>query len=119
MDDLKRDIDTTTRLSREYFESELNLAKVELIDESSQVLTSIVVRTLIFSFALLSIGFVCIALAFYLSSIYNSHSIGFGLVAAGLILLSVLLYVLRKYMLNPIIDNYFIRFLAKKVFRLK
>ncbi|MEN9444033.1 MAG: hypothetical protein RIS47_923 [Bacteroidota bacterium] len=105
MEDLSLKEETSRLVAniKSYLEDRYDLAKLNLIEKaaiiSSSMITWLVVMLFVFSFMLFS----SIALALYLSNVYQSTVIGFWTVGLGYFVLCVILIILRKpLILNPI-----------------
>lgn len=89
---------------QEWVELKIELFNLKFIRKSSTI-GSILIWLMILSFLSLTIlFFLGLTIGFWLSAIFNSNVIGFGITTATLILITLILILLRKQLfINPII----------------
>jgi hypothetical protein len=93
---------------KEYAETQIKLAKYEVIEKSSKFIGSLIIDLIVLIGFVLTFLFLSFALAFYLSRVFNSHYAGFGCVAGLYLLMAIILIVFKDKVQRPI-ANFFIR----------
>lgn len=106
----KFSISETFSKSKQYIETQMELAKLRLVSKASRVVGSLIVDISKVLLILLIVFFLSMALGFYLGEVLESNALGF-LVTGGIFLLVVLL--IRA--LEPKIETLFVNFTIKKV----
>lgn len=95
---------TQSRIVKEYFETRLQLIKLQSTLAVSRILTLLIVLTIVgilFLFVLLFLG---LALAWYLSELTGNRVLGFsGAAAAFFILMMIIIFFRKTILQNPII----------------
>jgi len=104
-----------SKIIKEYFETRLQLIKLQAVLAVSRLLTLIFVLIIVFILLLFILLFLGLALAWWLTELFDSKVLGFSGAAAAFLLLLVMLIVLRKVLLqNPLI-RLFIRTTSKEL----
>lgn len=96
---------------KEYAETRLKLAKLEAIDKSTSVLASMVMDVVVAISFILAFLFLSFALAFYLSKLLGSYTLGFGCVALLYLLIAVIIIFNKEKLQKPLVN-----LLIKKLF---
>lgn len=89
--------------SKEYFDSQLELTKINAAEQSSKGISTLLMILAIGSFVLLI--FICVSLffGFYIAELLGSYSKGFGLISLIYIVFLIILVLLRdKLFVKPI-----------------
>lgn len=106
---------TQSKIVKEYFETRLQLIKLQAVLSVSRLFTVIVVLIIVFILLLFILLFLGLALAWWLSEVFGSKVLGFSGAAAAFFILLVMVIVLRKVLLqNPLI-RLFIRTTSKDI----
>jgi len=96
-------IKTIVEESKDYFDSQLELTKLKTAEQASKGISIMMTALIIGAFVLLTLICIGLYLGFYLAEYYDSYSTGFGLVSAGYILISILLFLFKsKIFIKPI-----------------
>jgi hypothetical protein len=104
-----------SKIIKEYFETRLQLIKLQAVLAVSRLLTLIFVLIIVFILLLFILLFLGLALAWWLTELFDSKVLGFSGAAAVFLLLLVMVIVLRKVLLqNPLI-RLFIRTTSKEL----
>ena len=96
---------------REYVETRVKLLKLEVIDRSTTIISSIIIEIVIIVSLVLTFLFASFTLALFLADVLGSNWKGFGCVALIYLLIAVLLMVAKKSFERPLIN-----ILIKKIF---
>lgn len=91
----------------------LELLKYKSISTFSKILSSLMVFTIIFLFALFSLVFAGISLAYWIGCCVGNSYYGFIIVAVLFIVIAIILYFLRNRSIKNLVHNYFIRLLQR------
>jgi membrane protein implicated in regulation of membrane protease activity len=89
----------------QYIKNRLQLIKLQSIQKVSNLAATIVAGFLMLIFGFFMVLFLSITAAYYLASVTDSLSLGFGIVAAFYLLLVVLIIVLRKKVISKYVTN--------------
>lgn len=102
--DIWQFLEENKKTVQEWVELKIELFNLKFIRKSSTI-GGILIWLLILSFLSLTILFFFgLTIGFWLSNIYNSNVIGFGITTGVLILITIILVLLRKQLfINPII----------------
>jgi len=104
-----------SKIVKDYFETRLQLIKLQGVLAVSRLLTLIFVLVIVFILMLFILLFLGLALAWWLSELLHSKVLGFCGAAAVFFILLVMIIVLRKVLLqNPLI-RLFIRTTSKEL----
>jgi len=104
-----------SKIIKEYFETRLQLIKLQAVLAVSRLLTLIFVLIIVFILLLFILLFLGLALAWWLSELFGSKVLGFSGAAAVFFILLVMMIVFRKVLLqNPLI-RLFIRTTSKEL----
>jgi len=90
MEDQKFSFSEVFKKSKEYLDTQLELAKLKAVSKSSKILGSLIVDVSKVLLSLLIVFFISLALGFYLGELLGSYSLGF-LATGGIFLLILLL----------------------------
>ena len=93
---------------QEYVETRLKLVKLEVVDRSSAVISTIIVELIIIISLVLTFLFASFTLALFLADCFGSYWKGFGAVALIYLLIGVVLMLAKKPIERPI-NNILIR----------
>lgn len=97
---------------KEYAETRLKLAKLEVIDKSTSVFASMVMDVIVAISFILTFLFLSFALAFYLSSVLgHSYAAGFSCVALLYLIIAVTIIFNKEKLQKPLVN-----LLIKKLF---
>lgn len=94
--------------SKEYIDTQIELIKLKAISKFSRILGRLAVDLAKLVLSFVAIIFLCFALAFYLSEILGSFSLGF-LAAAGIFILLILIFSLASSQIASFVMNTTIR----------
>lgn len=109
LEDLKAKINTLKDHGREYVQSYADLAKAKATKGASTAVSAIVVGVVAFFFAFFFLFFIGFGLAWWAGTLVDSRVAGFFIVAGFFLLLTLLLFALRKKVIVPMIRNLIIR----------
>lgn len=98
---------------KDYAATRYDLARLKLVDKSSEVLASLVAFALVFVAALFFLFFVSYAVAGSLSVALHDDYAGFFIVSGFYLVVSILLFLLRSHYLESPLGNRFIKELLK------
>lgn len=106
---------TQSKIAKEYFETRLQLIKLQAVLTVSRLLTILFVLIIVFILLLFILLFLGLALAWWLSELFGSEVLGFSGAAAAFFILLVMVIIFRKVLLqNPLI-RLFIRTTSKEL----
>lgn len=97
-----------------YISSRILLLKIEGTEKLSETLAIIFKKIMLLMFLGSFVLFLSLAAAFWLSKIYESYFIGFLIIAGVHLLLLLILYILRKPLLERSIKNDIVQTVFKK-----
>jgi uncharacterized membrane protein YqjE len=98
----------------EYLQNRLQLAKISVYEKIAKIFALVfsgIVLVILFFF---TIVFMSLLAGFYFSEYYGSNFYGFGIVAAAYFILSLILLLFRKQLLEKFIINAVINILFKE-----
>ncbi|MFW6019208.1 MAG: hypothetical protein ACOCPM_01380 [Bacteroidales bacterium] len=98
-----------------YISSRILLLKIEGTEKISKTLAVLLKRIVLLMFLSSFIFFLSVAIGLYIGDIYNSYIIGFSCVAGIHLLLLLMLYLLRKPLLERPVKNEIVRTAFKDV----
>lgn len=98
-----------------YISSRILLLKVEGTEKLSKALAVLFRRIVLLMFVGSFVFFLSIAFALWIGEIYNSNLTGFLVLAAVHLLLLLLLYVLRKPLLERTVKNEIVRSIFEEI----
>ncbi len=98
----------------EYFEARWNMAVLQTADKTADIVSSVVASLIVAVFGGMVLLFGSIALAWWIGESTGSVAAGFGYVALGYALLTVILISIRnKFIKLPILNTFIKRFYYK------
>ncbi len=110
MEDQKFSFSEVFKKSKEYLDTQLELAKLKAVSKSSKILGSLIVDVSKVLLSLLIVFFISLALGFYLGELLGSYSLGF-LATGGIFLLILLL--IRVF--EPKLEEKFMNLSIKRI----
>jgi hypothetical protein len=109
MEELKSKASRFKEHAREYVQTYADLAKVKVTKGASTAVSGIVIGVTAFFFAFFFLFFVGFGLGWWLGNVVDNRAGGFFLVAALFLVLTLLLFGLRKKVIVPLIRNMIIK----------
>jgi len=97
---------------KEYAETHVKLAKYRAIEGGTSIAASIIADVAVMISMAMAFIFASITLAYYLASVFNSFWEGFACVAAGYLLIALIVKYNKKALERPIINA-----IIQKIFR--
>jgi len=113
MDEKAKQIETLLESVAEYGKASYELAKLKLLDKSSDAASSIIPHAAVFIMAAAFLIFLNLGLAFWLGEIFHSIYFGFFAVASFYGIIAIVFHFLLHKWLKKVIGNYIIRNVAK------
>jgi uncharacterized membrane protein YqjE len=107
-------IEEVTKKLKMTIQTNIELMKLEVVERTSVIFSRLLIFLLIGFFALLFILFGSITVGFLLSHCFNDTSIGFGIVSCFYLLISVLILIFRKLLIELPIRDKIVRSIFKK-----
>ena len=111
--DLTKHIKQLTEHLQKYVELEVEHAKYEAIEEGSKIIGSIFTFVFILVFGCISTLLVGIFAGLYLSEVFDSYLIGFGVTSLGYIVTLLILVSFRRHLL----EKPFVNTAVKHIFK--
>jgi len=100
--------------AEQYSRTSLELIKLNAIDKSSDVISSLaVVATLAFIVAIFTL-FINLGLALLIGNVLGDYAMGFFIMSGFYVFVGIILYVFRKYLIKVPIDNIVVGKLMKE-----
>ncbi|MBR9921220.1 MAG: phage holin family protein [Bacteroidetes bacterium] len=91
---------------KQYVSNQQKLLKLEIAERSARMMSGMVLGLSLALIGLMSLGFVSVALAFWLTQITGSAITGFLIVGGFYLVLAIVLYVFRKpIIVNPVLSR--------------
>lgn len=88
-----------------YLKLKIDQAKLESVERISNIVSSMLTFFILGSFCLLAFIFGLFSFAYYLGEILDSNVFGFLVVGVGIFFLTIVVFLLRRYLItNPIIE---------------
>jgi|ERR1700694_2317422 len=109
MEDLKDKINNLKEHGRTYVESYVQLAKAKAAKGASTAVSGIVFGVVAFFFAFFFLFFIGFGLGWWVGTLLNNMAAGFFCVAGFFLLLTLVLFALRKKLILPLVRNIIIR----------
>jgi len=109
MEELKSKASRFKEHAREYVQTYADLAKAKVTKGASTAVSGIVIGITAFFFAFFFLFFTAFGLGWWLGTALDNHAAGFFLVAALFLILTVVLFSLRKKVIVPMIRNMIIK----------
>lgn len=100
--------------SKIYLNQQIDLLKLNLVEEFSKWATSFYQKTMLHVLLLVALFFISFALAFYLGNLFGAIHLGFLCLSGIYFLLVLILYLGRKTFIKKPVRNFFIRYFIKK-----
>lgn len=109
MEELKSKASRFKEHAREYVQTYADLAKVKVTKGASTAVSGIFIGITAFFFAFFFLFFLGFGLGWWLGNVVNNRAAGFFLVAGFFLLLTAVLFALRKKVIVPMIRNMIIK----------
>ena len=109
MEELKSKLNNLKDHGREYVQSYVDLAKVKATRTASVAVSSIVIGVIAFFFCFFFLFFVGFGLAWWVGTLLDNMAAGFFIIAGFFLLLTLVLFAIRKKVIVPMIRNLVIR----------
>ena len=113
MEDKKILIETLYERASDYGKTSFELIKLQVIDKTSDIVSSIIPQTIVFVLFASFMIFLNLGLAFWLGEILGEFYYGFFTVAAFYVVIAFILYFFMRKWLKRVFYDYFIRQLLK------
>lgn len=113
MEDSKKLLETLVDRVTDYGKTSYELVKLQAVDKSSDVVSSVIPHTLVLILVASFMLFFNLGLAFWLGEILGKLFYGFFIVAAFYILVGLVVHLFMHKQLKEIIRNYVIKQLLK------
>lgn len=110
----KEKFEELTKSLKSYIQTNIELIKLEASDRTSIIGSSFISIILISFTVILFLLFISIGLGFYLSNCFNDSYTGFILIAFFYLIMSLLLILFRKKLIENPMRNKIIRIIFKK-----
>tara|TARA_B100000678_G_C18203618_1_gene500490 strand:- start:767 stop:1135 length:369 start_codon:yes stop_codon:yes gene_type:complete len=111
--DLSKHIKQLTEHLKQYVKLEVEHAKYEAIEEGSKIIGSLFTFVFLLVFGCISTSLIGIFAGLYLSKVFGSYLLGFGVTSLGYILLFIIMVIFRKHLL----EKPFINTAVKHIFK--
>lgn len=98
-----------------YVKSSVDLFKLQLIDKSSDLISSLVAKIAIVLIVSMFLFFINIGIAIWIGEILNSLSLGFIIISGFYLMTSILIYFYRNVFIKKPITNMIIKHLTKSI----
>jgi hypothetical protein len=98
-----------------YVKSSVDLFKLQLIDKSSDLISSLVAKVAIVLIVSMFLFFINIGIAIWIGEILNSLSLGFIIISGFYLITSILIYFYRNVFIKKPITNMIIKHLTKSI----
>jgi uncharacterized membrane protein YqjE len=98
-----------TEILTGYVQTNLELAKLEIAERGSAIGTALFSGVVIGVFGLLALLLLSISAGFLLGQVFESDSIGFAMVSGFYVILALVLYLLRKRLVEKSIRDKILR----------
>lgn len=105
MDDLKNKAEQLKEHVSEYVKTSIDLAKAKATRLTSRLAAGLVIGIIGMILGIFFFGFLFLSLAWWLSSLLGSNTLGFLCVAGIFLLLLIIVFALRKKVIVPAIRN--------------
>lgn len=102
-------VDELTNSLKQYVGTSAELFKLEAIEHSANISSKMISSMVIGITFLLLLVFGSFGLSFYLAEYFNSHFVGFFIVAGGYLVLGLFLLIFRKRLIEFPFKNHFIK----------
>jgi hypothetical protein len=113
MDDKVKQIESLLESVAEYGKTSYELAKLKLLDKSSDAVSSFIPHAAVFTLASVFLIFLNLGLAFWLGEILGSIYFGFFAVASFYGIFAIVFHFFLHKWLKKVISNYIINNVAK------
>jgi hypothetical protein len=107
-------IATLFERAEDYSKTTIKLFKLNAIDKSADVASSLVARLAVIMTVVLSVVIISIGAAFWLGNLLNDTSYGFFIVGGFYLFMAILLQLFRKQLLKYPVSNSIIKKLLKE-----
>ena len=114
MDNIATNIELLYEKAKDYAEINVELVKLQAIDKTADVVSSLLVRLIIFLGVAMFLLFVNIGLSLYLGELLGKDYLGFLLVSCIYLLVTIIVSVSREKIIKVPITNLIIMKLLKK-----
>lgn len=106
MSEFRRDIEETSEAARDYFKAELDLFRLKLTEQATELVANLITRIILIAALLIPILMGFLAMGSYLSEFFGSITQGF-LAAFGVssLLLLAVFFLRKSLVANPIQDD--------------
>lgn len=115
MKEIKNDLTIVSKNSKEFAEAELKLLKLQALEEASTFASFMFSRFLFVVVSTVAYGILVLSAGIYLNEMLDSPWQGLALAGLGSLVMLLLLYLLRKTVLEYPVQNFVIRKLSKKL----
>ena len=113
MDTITTNIESLYKKAKEYADINIELLKLNSIDKTADVLSSLVSRLIIFMFVVMFVLLVNIALSLYLGELLGKDYLGYAVVAAMYLVLIIVINCYRDKLIKMPLTNLVIAKLLK------
>ena len=113
MEDIKNSLDSLLDSAEEYGKTTVELLKLQAIDKTSDVVSSIVSRTIAIFILFMFFLIITIGVAIWLGEIMGKYSYGFFIVAAFYGITGIILYFFMHKRIKTAINNSIIKHFFK------
>jgi fatty acid desaturase len=113
MDDKIKQIESLLESVAEFSKTSYELAKLKLLDKTSDAVSSIIPSAIILVLAAVFMLFLNLGLAFWLGNIFDSIYLGFFALAAFYGIIGIVLHFFMHKWLKKLIRNYIIKTVTK------
>ena len=102
MNSPERTIESLFEKAEDYSKTSMELLKLNAIDKSADMVSSLLTQTIMFVIAMVFILLSSIGVAFWLGSLFDSIPMGFFMVGGFYLVLTLVVYSVRKNIKVPI-----------------
>ncbi|MDQ7948128.1 MAG: phage holin family protein [Pedobacter sp.] len=117
----EKDLETLFADAKVYLETRIEYTKLSAVEKGSKIFADLITNAAVIISFVLAFLFASFTLALYLSTVFGSHTAGFGCVAGIYLLLSIIVYLtkdnfIERFLVNIFIRKYFDKVADKKEF---
>ena len=99
---------------KKYLELQKEFVKLDATEKMTVILSAILIVTVLLLLGSIVLLFLTFALAYYLGDVLGSLSLGFGLISAFILLLTVIFYLTRNRMVIPPMARFMTKLILTK-----
>lgn len=109
MENIATNIDKLYQKAEQYSKTTLELVKLKTIDKTTDIISSLAVSLIMILIVAIFTMFINIGIALWLGVIFNSMALGFFAVSGFYLIVGLLVYLNRQYLIKTPISNFVIK----------